>query len=117
MKLREQRRLVRAGGLLALALALGAGGPARAADPAAGRDKARVCQVCHGMDGIGRMPDVPNIAGDSEIYLAKQLNDYRSGERRHEQMSIIGAGLSDQEFADLAAYYASMEYAVTVPEH
>ena len=117
MKLREPRRLARACGLLALALALDAADPARAADPAAGRDKARQCQTCHGLDGVGRMPDVPNIAGDSEIYLAKQLKDYRSGERRHEQMSIIAASLSDQDIADLAAYYASIEVAVTVPEY
>ena len=62
------------------------------------------------------MPEVPNIAGDGEIYLAKQLKGYRSGERRHEQMSIIAASLSEDQIADLAAYYASMEVAITVPE-
>jgi cytochrome c553 len=116
MTLPEPRRLAGACGLLGLALALGAG-PAGAADPAAGRDKAQLCQVCHGLDGLGKMPDVPNLAGDSEIYLAKQLMDYRSGARRHEQMSIIASGLSEQDIADLAAYYASIEVAVTVPAY
>jgi len=102
--------------LLGLALAIGATDAALGADPAAGREKARQCQTCHGMDGIGRMPDVPNIAGESELYLTKQLRDFRSGERRHEQMSIIAGGLRDDDIADLAAYYASIEFTVKVPE-
>ena len=90
---RERRARAGAACLLCMALAIGATGPARAADPAAGREKARQCQTCHGMDGVGRMPDVPNIAGESELYLTKQLRDFRSGERRHEQMSIIARAL------------------------
>ena len=103
--------------LLGLALAIGATDVALGADPAAGCEKARQCQTCHGMDGVGRMPDVPNIAGESELYLTKQLQDFRSGERRHEQMSIIAGALGDDDIADLAAYYASIEFTVTVPEH
>jgi cytochrome c553 len=102
---------------LGVAFVIGAAGPASAADPAAGRDKARQCQTCHGLDGVGRMPDVPNIGGESEIYLTKQMRDFRSGERRHEQMSIIAGGLSDDDIADLAAYYASIEFTVKVPDH
>ena len=64
----------------------------------------------------GRMPDVPNIAGESAMYLTKQLQDFRSGERRHEQMSIIAGALGDDDIADLAAYYASIEFTVKVPE-
>jgi cytochrome c553 len=117
MAMLELRRRVPAACVLAVAFAIGAAGPASAADPTAGRDKARQCQTCHGMDGVGRMPDVPNIAGESEMYLTKQLQDFRSGERRHEQMSIIAGGLSDQDIADLAAYYASIEFTVTVPDY
>lgn len=91
--------------------------PAVAADAAAGREKAQQCRTCHGLDGVGKMPDVPNIAGESEIYLTKQLEAFRSGERRHEQMSIVAAGLSDQDIADLAAYYASIEFTVEVPDY
>ena len=101
--------------LLATALVLLGADPASAADPAAGRGKARQCQTCHGLDGVGKMPDVPNIAGESAMYLTKQLRDFRSGERRHEQMAIIASALSDDDIADLAAYYASIEFTVKVP--
>ncbi len=91
--------------------------PAAAAGEAeAGRAKARMCQTCHGLDGIGRMPDVPNIGGESALYITRQLNAFRSGERRHEQMSIIAAGLGDDDIADLAAWYSSIEFSVRVPE-
>ncbi len=65
---------------LAAALAV-ATAPARAADPAAGRAKARVCQTCHGIDGVAKMPNVPHIACESDVYLMKQLTAFRSGER------------------------------------
>jgi cytochrome c553 len=117
MAILELGHRVPAACLLGMAFAMYAAGPVSAADPAAGRDKARQCQTCHGLDGVGRMPDVPNIAGESEMYLTKQLGDFRSGERRHEQMSIIAGGLSDDDIADLAAYYASIEFTVTVPDY
>lgn len=89
---------------------------AQATDTAAGRAKAKVCQTCHGIDGVGKMPIVPNIAGESEIYLVKQLKAFRSGERQDPQMSIIAKPLTDDEIANLAAWYASIEFSVTVPE-
>jgi cytochrome c553 len=88
----------------------------QAADPSAGRNKAKVCRTCHGIDGVGKMPTVPNIAGESEIYLAKQLKAFRSGERKDPQMSIIAKPLTDEEIANLAAWYASIKFSVTVPE-
>jgi cytochrome c553 len=108
---------------LALRIAICAGAalpavvsPAQAADPAAGRSKAKVCQACHGIDGVGKMPNVPNIAGESAIYLVKQLKAFRAGERQDPQMSIIAKPLTDEEIANLAAWYASIEFSVTVPE-
>ena len=89
---------------------------AAAADPQAGKQKAQQCAVCHGIDGVAKRPDVPNIGGESGIYLTKQLEAFRSGERRHEQMSIIAAGLSDQDIADLAAWYSSLQFEVRMPE-
>ena len=85
-------------------------------DPAAGREKAKVCRTCHGMDGVGKLPNVPNIGGESDFYLTKQLKAFRKGDRRDEQMAIIARDLSDQDIADLAAYYASIEFTVKVPE-
>jgi cytochrome c553 len=103
-------------GTVGAAALIAASSPAGAADPSAGRDKAKVCQVCHGIDGVGRMPTVPNIGGESEIYLMKQLKAFRSGERRDPQMSIIAESLTDTDIVDLASWYASIKFTVTVPE-
>jgi cytochrome c553 len=102
--------------LLAVLVLAAAMSTAHAADPAAGRKKAQQCQTCHGIDGIGRLPDVPNIAGESDVYLTAQLEHFRSGERKHEQMSIIAEGLSDEDIADIAAWYSSIQFSVTLPQ-
>jgi cytochrome c553 len=102
--------------ICAIAVLPAAIGFAHAADPAAGRNKAKVCQACHGIDGVGKMPTVPNIAGESEIYLMKQLKAFRAGERQDPQMSIIAKPLSDEDITNLAAWYASIKFSVTVPE-
>jgi cytochrome c553 len=99
---------------LAALLVLGCG-PAAAGDAAAGRRKALACQTCHGLDGMAKLPDAPHIAGQPEPYLVKSLNDYRSGARQHEMMTIAVKELSDADVADLAAYYASIEITVTRP--
>ena len=81
----------------------------------AGRQKALQCQTCHGLDGLSKLPDAPNIAGSPEQYLARQLNAFRKGERRNEMMSLVVQPLSDQDVADLAAYYAAIEVTVKLP--
>lgn len=101
--------------ILAWAMLVGVQAQA-AGDLEIGRDKAKQCAVCHGIDGIGKRPDVPNIGGESDFYLAKQLKAFRSGERRHEQMSIIAEALSDQDIADVAAWYSAIAVSVTLPE-
>jgi cytochrome c553 len=89
---------------------------AEAADPRAGRRLAGArCAVCHGNDGIALQPDAPNLAGQNPAYVAAQLQAYRGGERRHEQMSLIAQELTEAQVADLAAWYASIEVVATVP--
>ena len=88
------------------------GGTAAAADPAAGRAKAMACQACHGMDGVSKVPDAPNIAGQNEAYLVAQLQAFKSGRRQNEAMSVVAATLSDADIAALAAYYAAIEVRV-----
>ena len=83
---------------------------------AAGRQKAQQCQTCHGLDGLSKLPEAPNIAGSPEPYLARQLNAFRKGERKNEMMSIVAQQLSDQDVADLAAYYAAIEVTAKVPK-
>src|SRR2546423_1880539 len=82
---------------------------------AAGRQKAQQCQTCHGIDGLSKLPDAPNIAGSPEPYLARQLNAFRKGERKNEMMTVVVQPLSDQDIADLAAYYAAIEVTVKLP--
>ncbi len=90
------------GAVLALvALALVGLPPAQAQDRAGGRTKAVACQVCHGMDGVSRQPDAPNIAGQNAFYMREQLIKYRSGARAHPVMNIIAGNLSDSDIDDL----------------
>ena len=101
---------------LLLAVALIASSHAIAADAAAGRKKAAMCSVCHGLNGLAKNPEAPNLAGESPIYIAKQLHAFKSGERKNEQMSIIASGLSDEDIADLAAWYSSLKVTVEMPQ-
>jgi cytochrome c553 len=100
---------------LVIALAFIANGSAHAGDVAAGRQKARACQTCHGLDGLSKMPEAPNIAGNPEQYLVRQLNAFRKGERKNEMMTVVAQQLGDKDVEDLAAYYAAIEVTVTLP--
>jgi len=91
--------------------------PAAAADIAAGRKTvATVCAACHGVDGIAKNPDAPNLAGDNPGYLIKQLKAFKSGARQQDQMSIIAQQLSEDDMANAAAWYAALKVTVTVPQ-
>jgi hypothetical protein len=96
-------------------LALFLASHAYAADPAAGRSKARQCQACHGIDGVSRLAEAPNLAGQVETYLVKALHDYQSGARKNEMMTLMVAKLTDQDIADLAAWYAAIQIEVKKP--
>jgi cytochrome c553 len=104
-------------GHLALAVGLIAPStPGAAGDSAEGKSKAQLCAVCHGLDGVAMRPDVPNIGGESDLYLTKQLKAFRSGERQQEEMSIVAEELSDEDIADLVAWYSSIEFEVRMPD-
>lgn len=86
------------------------------ADAAAGKARAAAaCAVCHGPLGLSMQPNVPNLAGQPEIYLVEQLRNYRSGKRAHEVMAVIAKPLSNQEIDDLAQWYASLQLRVEQP--
>ncbi len=89
--------------------------PAYAGDARAGRQKLTTCQGCHGLDGLSKNPEAPNLAGQVEGYLAKSLEAYRSGERKNESMNIVAKELSDEDIADVSAYYASIQVDVLPP--
>jgi cytochrome c553 len=82
------------------------------ADVAAGRAKALMCQPCHGMDGLSKVPDAPNIAGQTESYLAVQLQAFKTGARKNETMNVVTSTLSDADVANLAAYFSAIEIKV-----
>ncbi|QEA38515.1 cytochrome c4 [Pistricoccus aurantiacus] len=98
--------------LASLAIILGAAGVAHAqtqGDPAAGKEKAQACAACHGQQGISALGTFPNLAGQQATYLAKQIRNIRDGERVVAQMVGQVDDYSDQDAADVAAYFANME--------
>jgi cytochrome c553 len=80
-------------------------------DAAAGKQKTAMCEGCHGIPGyktaFPAVYNVPKLGGQQAAYLVNALNGYKSGARSHPTMRAIAAGLSDQDMADLAAYYAA----------
>lgn len=79
-------------------------------DPARGREVAERCSHCHGENGVGAEPEVPNLAGQLSAYTYKQLQHYKAkGPRNHNPMRRRVRRLSDQDMADVAAWYASLE--------
>lgn len=78
-------------------------------DAAAGQAKSALCATCHGADGNSQIAMNPKLAGQSAKYLIKQIQDYKSGERQDPTMNAMVASLSDQDIADIAAWYASQE--------
>jgi cytochrome c553 len=86
-------------------------GSSLAGDAAAGSQKTQMCVGCHGIPGwrtaFPEVYKVPKLGGQHQAYLAKALQEYRSGARSHPSMRAIATSLSDKDIADLAAYYAS----------
>ena len=79
-----------------------------AGDAAAGKEKSLTCAACHGGKGISPVESYPNLAGQKEQYLIAQMIAFRDGARKNAQMSPMVSGLSDEDIANLAAYYASL---------
>ena len=86
--------------------------PAYAGDVKAGAALAEKCQACHGLDGLSKIAEAPNIAGQSEQYLIEQLTAFKTGERHNEMMAIVAPTLSDKDIEDLASYYSAIEIKV-----
>ncbi len=80
-----------------------------AADIEAGKKKAATCAACHGVNGISAIPTYPNLAGQKEAYTLAQLKAFKSGERPNVIMKPMASMLSDEDMANVAAYYASLK--------
>jgi cytochrome c553 len=102
--------------LIATLLLLIADSAHAAGNVATGRRKALQCQTCHGLDGLSKLPEAPNLGGQPEPYLVKSLNDFRNGVRKNDMMSLVAQPLSDQDVADLAAFYAAIEVTTRPPK-
>ncbi|PCH97609.1 MAG: cytochrome C [Gammaproteobacteria bacterium] len=94
---------------LAVAATVMMASPVFAGDVAAGQAKSMMCGACHGTAGISAIPTYPNLAGQKEAYLVKQLKDFKSGKRNDPTMKGMVAALNDADMANLAAYYASLK--------
>jgi len=78
-----------------------------AGDASAGADKIATCAACHGDTGVSEAPSNPILAGQYESYLVQALQAYQSGARQNAIMQGMAATLTDQDIADIAAYFAS----------
>ncbi|HEV7822832.1 MAG TPA: c-type cytochrome [Burkholderiales bacterium] len=80
---------------------------------AKGKEKTALCEGCHGIEdyrtAYPAVYHVPKLGGQHAGYMVKALQAYKSGERSHPTMRAIAAGLTDQDMADLAAYYAASD--------
>lgn len=74
-------------------------------DVALGAKRAAVCFACHGENGVALTPGTPHLAGQNRRYLESALNDYRSGQRLNPTMAAMAKPLSDQDIANIAAYF------------
>ena len=72
-----------------------------------GRALSTSCSACHGTNGMSTSEQYPNIAGQRESYLIKQLENYQSGDRADPTMQALVGPLNAQDIQDLAAYFAS----------
>lgn len=90
-----------------IAFALAAGNADAAGDAQAGQAKSAPCAACHGADGNSTNPEWPKLAGQHPKYVEKQLKDFKAGRRVNAMMTGMVAPLSENDMADLAAFYAT----------
>jgi len=90
--------------------------PATWGDAKAGQAKAGACAACHGLDGNAADPQYPKLAGQHELYLARQLALFKSGERVNPIMQGMAAPLSNQDMRDIGAFFATQAAAAGVAD-
>jgi len=95
-------------GAAALLFALAA--PAQALESKELAELLRQCSACHGVDGIAKDVEIPNLRGQHDVYIAEQLRSFRSGKRASKEMHYLSRHLTDEEIAALAQFYADMPH-------
>jgi len=91
-----------------LLLVITCGSSARAADVAAGKEKAEMCIGCHGEGGISQMENIPSLAAQPDQFIQWQLVFFRAGARKNEQMQPIVEQINNEDIRNLGAYFASL---------
>jgi cytochrome c553 len=86
-----------------------AGGAYAAGDAAAGKGKSATCTSCHGANGEGNKEPNTKIAGLDTAKFTAAIAAYKAGTKKHMMMEMFAKKLSDEDVADLAAYYASLK--------
>lgn len=74
------------------------------------------CTGCHGLDGISLVHDAPNLAGETNIYIATQLKAFRTGKREHEIMSPIARELTDDDIREFSDWFAAVKLEIVETE-
>ncbi|MCP4411625.1 MAG: cytochrome c, partial [Gammaproteobacteria bacterium] len=69
--------------------------------------KANQCFACHGVNGVSVNPDFPSLAGQSKVYIIKQLKAFKSGERKSPIMATMESGLDDEDISAVADYFSN----------
>lgn len=99
--------------LAVLGVAFGATAAAADGNSEAGRLKSSMCIGCHGIEGyrisFPEVYQVPKLGGQHAAYIVKALHGYKAGSRNNQTMRAIASSLSDQDMADLAAYFGSAD--------
>ena len=91
-------------------------GVAMAGDPVAGKTKSAACGGCHGFDGNSPIAMYPKLAGQNEAYISKQIHDFKANTaRKNEIMMGMSAALSDEDAADIGAYFQAQSVSATAP--
>ncbi len=75
----------------------------------AGRTKSATCAACHGLDGNSVTPDWPSLAGQHTAYIVRQLKSFKAGDRVNVTMKPFADMLTDQDMADIAAYFSAQK--------
>jgi len=95
-----------------VALTMFSGHALAVGDTTAGQEKSGVCAACHGVDGIAVISGYPNLKGQNEQYIISSIKAYKNKERVGSLAAVMqtqAALLSDEDIANLAAYYASLK--------
>jgi cytochrome c553 len=104
--------------MIAFAVMVSVSGSAFAGgDAAAGKGKSAACVACHGPSGVSTSDLWPNLAGQKQAYIMKQLKAFREGTRTDPLMSGMAKPLSDEDIENLAAYFSSQSAAPAVAQH